>query len=176
MAQSIRDIVNQINTALAGVFTGSKLYGVAVSVEREGKAQPVVDELPVAFDDSYAMQLYHKINGVQITYRPGFGKLNNTVNTFSMSAIVFNNEVRTALRSDEIAMIMQSYLSTLSPASTVILPLSVSFNSPLIFLTEYKGTPYNGVNLFQFNYSIEVTFKAGCFDLCPSDFLTCKNN
>jgi hypothetical protein len=179
MAQSIRNIVTEVNNALAAVFNGAKFYGVAISVEREGKVKPQVNELPVSFDDSYAMQVYHKINGVQITYRPGFGDTNNTINTFALSAFVFNNEKRTHLKSDEIAMIMQSVLSGLNILSVRILPSSIVLNSAAIFSTEYRGNDYRlggYTSLMQFNYNLEVTFKSGCFDLCPEDFSQCKIN
>ncbi len=179
MAQSIRNIVSTINGVLNNVFKASMLYGVATPAEREGKLQPVVSERPVTFDDSYALQLYHKVNGVNITYRPGFGDANKTIDTFNMSAIVFNNEKRTGLKSDEIAMIMQSVLSNLNILSVKILPANIILNTRQIFEAEYRGNDFplsEYHSLIQINYSVEVTFKSGCFDLCPEDFSQCKNN
>jgi len=179
MAQSIRNIVSEINASLNNVFKGSTLYGIATPAEREGKVQPVVDERPVSFDDSYALQIYHKVTGVNISYRPGFGDEQKTIDTFSMSAIVFNNEKRTGLKSDEIAMIMQSILSVMNILSVRILPNNVVLNTKQIFDTEYRGNGYplsEYHSLMQLNYSVEVTFKSGCFDLCPEDFSQSKNN
>lgn len=179
MAQSIRNIVEQINGALNTVFKASAIYGVATPSEREGKQQPVINERPVAFDDSYSLQLYHRVNGVTITYRPGFGDGQNTIDTFSMSAIVFNNEKRSGLKSDEIAMILQSILSVVNISSVKILPNNVILNTRQIFESEYRGHEYplsEYYSLMQINYSVEVTFKSGCFDLCPEDFSQCKNN
>lgn len=179
MAQSIRNIINDLNSALNAVFKGARFYGAAVSVEREGKVQPVVNELPVGFDDVYAMQVYHKINGATITYKPGFGDQSQTINTFSLSLFVFNNEKRTGLKSDEIAMIIQSVFASKNILSVRILPTAIILNSALIYATEYRGSDYRlseYQSLIQMNYNVEITFKSGCFDLCPEDFSQCKIN
>lgn len=179
MALSIRDIVCRINERLEPIFSQAKFYGVATSVEREGKTQPVVNEHSVAFDNSYSMQMYHKINGItKIEYRAGEGRTQNTINTFSMSGYVFNNEKSSNLKADEIAMILQALISNINISSARILPASVILNTPQIFATEYRGVEYalsEKFTLMQFNYNIEITFKSGCFDLCPEDFSSCKN-
>jgi hypothetical protein len=125
------------------------------------------------------MQVYHKINGATITYKPGFGDQLKTVNTFSLSLFVFNNEKRTGLKSDEIAMIIQSVFAAQNILSARILPTAIILNTPLIYATEYRGSDYRlseYQSLMQMNYSVEVTFKIGCFDLCPEDFSQCKIN
>lgn len=179
MAQSIRNIVTSINASLNTVFKGIKTYGITYSVEREGKTQPVSNEVAVTFDDSYAMQVYHKVNGASITYKPGMGRQDNTVDTFQMSAYIFNNERITKLKPDEIAMIFQSVLSLTNIISVRVLPVNIILNSQAIFNTEYRGSTYpldENNSLLQINYNVEVTFKSGCFDLCPEDFSPCKNN
>lgn len=177
MAQSIRNIISQVNTALEGVFKGSKLYGIATIVEREGKTQPVVDSMPVGYDDSYAMQMYHRVQGATITYTPGYGDTKTTTNTFQVSAVVFNNERITKIKTDEIAMIMQSVLSGLNIISVQVLPTQIILNSQQIFGTEYRGIPYSlneYQSLMQMNYTVEIVFKGICFNLCPEDFSNCK--
>ncbi len=178
MAQSVRNIIGLINDAISGIIHGSKLYGIATLVEREGQGQPVVDEQPVSYDDSYAMQLYHRVSGANITYLPGYGNTQTTVNTFAVSAIVFNNENITKIKTDEIAMILQSILSVLNISSVRVLPTAIILNSQQVFATEYKGVPYaldEFKSLMQINYLVEITFKGNCFDLCPEDFSKCKN-
>ena len=170
MAQSIRNIISGLNESLALVFNGAKFYGVATSVDKEGKLQPVVDERPVSFDDSYALQLYHKINKISVAYKPGFGDQNKTINTFDLSAYVFNNERLTKLKTDEIAMIIQSSFANQNIQSVRILPSSIILNTAQIFATEYRGVDFRLTeyhSLMQFNYQVEITFKSGCFDLCP---------
>lgn len=179
MEQSIHNIVSTINSTLNNVFKGSAIYGIASPSEREGKAQPVLNEKPVTFDDSYALQLYHKVNGINITYKAGFGNANKTIDTFNMSAIIFNNEKRTGLKTHEIAMIIQSVLSVINISSVRVLPNNVILNTRQIFDAEYRGQDYplsEYHSLMQINYQVEVTFKSGCFDLCPEDFSQCKNN
>lgn len=179
MAQSIRSTICQINTALRPVFPGSKFYGVAVSTEREKKVQPVSDEMPVSYDDDYSLQAYHKINGIQVTYKPGVGRDDNTINTFAMSMFIFNNDKKTGLKQDEIAMIIQSIISGINISSVSITPISFILNTQTVFAAEYRGNDFRlpeSMSLTQMNYNIEVTFKSGCFDLCPEDFSQCKIN
>lgn len=179
MAQSIHNTICQLNGVLSPVFKGGNFYGIAVLTDREGKWQPVAGEIPVSYDDSYALQVYHKINGITITYKPGVGRNDNTINTFAMSAIVFNNEKKTGLRQDEVAMIFQSLIANININSVGITPVSVILNSPAIFASEYRGHDYRlpaDMSLMQINYNVDITFKSGCFDLCPEDFSQCKIN
>lgn len=178
MALSVRNIITLINQSLEGIFKGGKMYGVATLIEREGKGLPVVDELPVSYDDSFAMQLYHRIAGATITYQPGYGDKVKTIDTFQVSMFVFNNENHTKIKTDEIAMIIQSVLATLNIYSARILPTAIILNSQQVFSSEYKGVPYalnEYQSLMQINYLVEVTFTGNCFDLCPEDFSKCKN-
>jgi hypothetical protein len=179
MANGIRNIISQVNQAIEGIFKGSKLYGMATLVERNGQSQPSVNEQPVSYDDSYALQMYHRVQGATITYRPGYGDTQTTVNTFQVSAVVFNNEQITKIKTDEIAMIMQSILSTLNITSVRILPTAIILNSQQVFATEYRGVPYaldEYKSLMQINYQVEMTFKGTCFDLCPEDYNQCTTN
>jgi hypothetical protein len=179
MAQSVRNIITQVNEALAGVFKGSTLYGVATLVERDGRTVPVVDERSVGYDDSYALQAYHRLGNAAVTYSGGYGDGTNTINTFQVSMVVFNNEKQTRLKTDEIAMIIQSVLDRLSITSASITLTQIILNSQQIFATEYRGTPYalnEYQSLMQINYSVEITLKSGCFDLCPEDFSKCATS
>lgn len=178
MAQSIRNIITDLNAALLASFNNAVFYGVATTVEREGISKPVVGERNVGFDDSYGIIGYHKLSEIAIKNTPGFGRAEHTINAFAVSLIGFNNERKTALKSDEIAMIMQSVLSLQNITDVRILPTRVILNSAGIWQTEYRGTDYalpEYASLFQLNYTVEVTFKSGCFDLCPEDFSQCKN-
>lgn len=176
MANGIRNIITQVNGVLEGIFKGSKLYGMAVLVEREGKSQPVVDEQPVGFDDVYAMQMYHRVQGASISYRPGFKRANNAVNTYQVAAVVFNNEKITKIKTDAIAIIIQSVLSNLNITNVQILPTGFILNSQQVFATEYRGTLYaldEYKSLMQLNYTVEIVYNGLCFDLCPEDFKPC---
>lgn len=180
MANSIRSIVKQINDALEGIFKGSKLYGVAGLVEREGRTTPVINEVSVGYDDSYAMQMYHRLTGpITVTYLPGYGDTMNTVNTFALSAFVFNNEKITKIKTDEIAMIIQSILQVLNIPSVKIRLTQIILNSQQIFATEYRGIPYalnEYQSLMQINYTVEIKYQGVCFNLCPEDFQQCTTN
>lgn len=179
MALSIRNTITQINAALEGVFKGSKLYGMATLVEREGRSQPSVGEVSVSYDDSYALQLYHRVQGATITYVPGYGDTQNTINAFQAFAVVFNNEKITKIKTDKIAMIIQAVLSTLNISSVRVLPTGFILNSQQVFTQEYRGTPYTldeYKSLMQLNYTVEITFKGICFNICPEDFVPCATD
>ena len=179
MALSIRNIITDINTALESYLKSAVYYGVAQPMEREGLSSPVVNERPVSFDDSYGIIIYHKLGEIVITRKPGYGANETTTNTFAVSAIVFNNERRTGLQADEIAMIIQSVLTQQNITSVKISPTRVILNSQAIWQTEYRGHAYGlpeYASLMQLNYTVEITFKSGCFDLCPEDFSQCKIN
>lgn len=179
MAQSIRNIICQINDVLSPVFPGSKFYGVAQLLTTEGRVQPTSNDRLVSFDDAFSLQAYHRLNGVNIKETKGYGRENNITNTFSVSMIVFNNEKRTGLQSEEIAMIFQSLVNGLNITSASVSPASFILNTQAIFATEYRGHEFRlpeHMSLIQFNYTVDITFKSGCFDLCPEDFSQCKNN
>lgn len=174
MQTSVRNIITGINQSLEGIFKGGKFYGVATLVERDGKGQPVVDSIPVSYDDSYPMQMYHRLGNVNTAYTPGYGDTMTTTNTYAVTAIVFNNEQITKLKTDEIAMIIQSLLAANDSATLT----GFILNSQAVFAQEYKGVPYSlneYQSLMQINYTVEITFKGNCFDLCPEDFSKCKN-
>ena len=179
MQLSIRNIIAEINNKLGEYFPGATFYGVATTVESSGKSQPAVGEISVSYDDAYTVQAYYKVNGVNITYKPGYGELQTTVNTFAISAIVFNNEELSKLKPDEVAMIIQAVLAKINILSVRILPTNIILNSRQIFETEYRGVTFpltEYKSLMQINMNVEVTFKSGCFDLCPEDFSQCKTN
>jgi hypothetical protein len=178
MAQSIRDIVCSINDVLEGTFKNARFYGIAISTEKEGKAQPQANEQPVSFDDSYGMQVYHKAGNVAVSYASGYGDNQNTINTFSMSMLVFNNSKITGLATDEIAMIIQALLANINNSATIFVANFI-LNTQSIFAAEYRGHSFSlpeYAGLMQINYTVEIIFKSGCFDLCPGDFSQCKNN
>ncbi len=178
MAQSISKVVCAINDALALVFNGAKFYGIAKPLGTDGKYKPSDGELPISFDDDYAMKVYHKVNGGRISYLNGYGRNQDATNTFAMSAIVFNNQAKTKLRDDEIAMIIQSLISNINTLETII-PTDFILNSEVVFSVEYRGHAYalpQNMSLMQFNYTVAIIFKGGCFDLCPEDFSQCKTN
>lgn len=175
MERSVRNIITDINTSLGLVLKGGKFYGVATSVEREGRMQPVVDEVSVTFDDSYGMQMYHKLGALSIAYGQGYGDTMTSTNTYTVQAIVFNNEKITRLKTDELALIIQSVLATNNNATLT----GIILNSQEVFAQEYRGNKYSlneYQSLMQLNYTIEISFKGNCFNICPEDFAQCAVN
>jgi len=178
MALSISKTVCAINDALKNVFKGAVYYGIAKPLATEGRYRPHIEDKAISFDDDYAMKVYHKVTAGRISYIGGYGDNTDTINTFAMSAIVFNNQKKTKLRDDEIAVIIQSVLANITTTETIT-PTDFILNSEQVFSVEYRGHQYalpDNMSLMQFNYTVAITFKGGCFDICPEDFSHCKNN
>lgn len=183
--RSIRDIVQNINDALCGVFKGAQVYGIARTAIREDGLIPVIQEKYIGIDDNFALQVYHKINGITISTRPGSGvgrDPGHNVNTFQMSMIVYSSEKRTKLAADQIALIIQSVVPKII-SSDFFLSIrtqltSVILNSQQVYAQEYKSDTFRldeYQSLTQINYTVEIAFKTGCFDICPEDLEQCKN-
>lgn len=184
--RSIRDIVKEINCQLEKVFpVGFIAYGVARTVIREDGYLPMVDDKYVGIDDNYALQLYHKINGITINKTRGTGWGNSpgyAVNTYQMSMVVFDNELKTKLASDEVVTLFQAAIphtiSTDFFKSIRISLSSVVLNSQAVYAEEYKSDTYRlseSQSLSKINYNVEIVFKTDCFEICPEDLQKCKN-
>lgn len=176
MTPTVRDIVCRINSELLGVFTTSKFYGLASQTEREGLAYPVIEGRDVSFDDGYIVSGYHRMTGYTVTKRAGYGNDDKSTNTFKMMLVV--NIFKDRLEPDEVALIIQSVMERIKAKDIRINPLSVVLNTKEVFLSEYRGHEYvvkDGQSLIKINYNIEATFKSGCFELCPEDFVNKLN-
>lgn len=172
----IRDIVKEINCKLEKVFAGGFIaYGVAQNLPRGEDLLPTINEKYVGLDDIHAMSLYHKINSIGITQRAGtYGDDEGfNVNTYQMSMIVFNNQKRTNMNADELALLIQTAFPKRINSEVKNLMTGVILNSQTVYGQEYKSNTYRLgelQSLFQINYQTEVLFRTDCLDLCPEDF------
>lgn len=179
---SIHNIVAQLNTTISGIFPEVKTYGIAQSARRDEEVLPYYNEQYIGIDDTYKMQVYHKLNSMTSTIRPanGYGDSQGVqVNTYGMSMIVFINKI---LERDEVVLLIQSnFPETLT--SSFYRSVRLTFNNAIlnsanVYQQEYQTDKYRlfgGQYLIQINYSLETVFKKGCFIKCPEDIQKCLN-
>lgn len=176
MKLTVRDIICRINNELMGVFTTSKFYGLAELTERDGLTYPIYDGKMVGYDDGFKVSGYHRMTGYSVLRKAGYGENNTTTNTFNMMLVV--NSFLKDLKIDEVAMIIQAILEKIKSKDVRVIPVSGVLTTKDVFLAEYRGHEYvvkDNQSLMRLNYNIEVTYKSGCFDLCPEDFVNNLN-
>lgn len=182
---SIRKIVDELNVIVAGVFSGAKTYNIAYPALRDQDILPAVGEKYVGIDDTFPMQVYHKLNTLVSSLQPvrAYGDSRGAqVNAWGMSMIIFNNGKRTKLTSDEIVLLIQSNIPQ-SIESDYYQYVNLTFqganlNDQQVFAQEYRSEKYrllSNQNLIQVNYTLETVFKKGCFIKCPEDIKKCLN-
>lgn len=186
---SIHNIIDSLNGSLGDLFkskrfSGAKIHGTAVTViSSKGEKMPVIIDKNgeghyVGIDDRYPVRLYHKQNSMSTRVDPktGIGRgIGDIINTYSLSMIVFLNRKRACLMPDEFLLYIQSNFPdnlTIEPYSNIkILFTGAILNDMQVYNQEYlipeKLLPEH--NLFQINYTVETSFKKGCFNKCPED-------
>lgn len=182
--QSVNDIVNRINPEL-NLPERSVRYGLATSIIVDGQEKlPVIIDKDgegkyIGIDGDYSVMLYHKMNSVQSSLRPGSSYGNSRgdrVSAFSMSMIVFLNRRKYSILPDQLMHIIQESMPE-ALDSTDYKSITVSFNNAIlndlqVFMSEYATDRFRMLpeyNLFQINYTLGMTFKKGCFNTCPED-------
>lgn len=180
----INPIINKINEQLSKVFEG-KIYGLAQSVIRiignEAEIIPALVDYEgegkyVGLDDTYPVIIYHKLNSLKTEnakYK-GYGDDNaDQVNTYDNSLIVYYDRKKLKKLPDEMYLKIQISVQEnlkIDPFKTVSIKFNnVILNSAQVFANEYRGTAYKLApekNLIAINYTVESTFKKGCFDKC----------
>lgn len=182
---SIHKIVNELNHVVAGIFSGAKTYGIAHPAVRDQELLPAIGEKYIGIDDTYPMQVYHKLNTLTSSLQPirAYGDQRGAqVNLWGMAMIIFNNGKRTNLTSDGIVLLLQSNFPQ-SILSDYYLSVNLTFqganlNDQQVFSQEYRTDKYRlftNQNLIQVNYTLETVFKKGCFIKCPEDLQKCLN-
>lgn len=179
--RSIHDIVQKINEAIP--VDSRDTYGIVTMSRRGDQIIPSIDGKYIGIDDTYPMRVYHKINGMTSQLRAGSGygdSVGDQVNTYQMSMIVFNDKKRTKLSSDQMVLMLQVNTPR-RVASELFKSIRITYTNAIlndvqVFAQEYGSTDYrlkDGQSLIQINYTVEATYKEGCFAKCPEDF--CNN-
>lgn len=174
--RSIADIVKEINNAAP--FDGKQVFGIAQIANKDGVLLPNEKDTGtwIGIDDSVPVRIYHKVQGMTSTLRPGSGfgdDLGDQVNVYQMQMIVFNNRKRSKTDSDQMVLLLQvnTPREVMSEyfKSIRITYNNVVLNNAQVWAQEYGNSPYrlgSGQDLFQINYTVEATFKKGCFAKC----------
>lgn len=180
--RSIHDIVKQINQAICSRFD-AKTYGIATMSTKGENILPSDDEKYIGLDDIYKIQIYHKLNSMNNQLRTGSGygdSRGDQVNTFNMSMIVFHNERLTKFKTDQLVLVLQAntprdvvseYFKTIRLTYN-----NVVLNDAVVWQQEYGQSAYKlkpHQRLIQINYTVEATYKEGCFAKCLEDL--CNN-
>lgn len=185
----LRSFLKKINENIEGILPETKVFGLAQSIVRS--AGEGTETLPgvvakdgeieyVGIDDVNAIRIYHKINTLtssRIATKEGYGdELNDVVNLYQMSMIVWIDHKRTKLHPEDLFLFLQANIPDgikASPYKRVLISVtSVNFNSRAVFTAEYAGVDFRlpeNKSLFQLNYNIESTFAKNCFVKCPTD-------
>lgn len=174
--RSIHDIVKAMNQVIKDRVKDSMTYGVATMAVKDTTIVPSEDGKYIGINDVYALQVYHKLNGLVNTLRPGSGygdSKGDQVNTFQMSMIVFHNEQKTKIKTDQLVLLLQSVTPRQVPSeyfkSVRITYNNVVLNDVGVWRQEYGQTEYKlklDQRLIQINYTVEATYKDGCFANC----------
>lgn len=181
--RSIHDIVKAINEAIP--IEGASLFGIAQPANRDGQIIPadMATNQYVGIDDTFPVRVYHKNNAMTSTLRQGSGFGDGTgdqVNVYQMSMIVFNNRRLTKIQPDSLVLLMQVNTPRSVESeyfkSIRITYVNANLNSSQIWSQEYGTTLYRlGLeqDLIQINYTVEATFRQGCFAKCLDEL--CNN-
>lgn len=138
------------------------------------------DYQPIIPDDTYPVQLYHRINNISYAIdRNAVGDNNQKViERLDMKLVVWVKLTAIKLTLEQLEarlaegfpdVFPASTLSSISLQSMLVTLTGSNLNSEAVFREEYKGfapfaTPYH--TLFSMHYTIESKYRKGCFNTC----------
>lgn len=176
MNNSIHNIVATINSSLSGLITGGKWHGVASTVRRNNVSQPEANGKYIGIDDVHPLIAYHKLISLTsaVTRGSGYGdSLGAIKNTYTNALIVFVNRDKCGFHADEVMLAIQANIPDMlnvAPYKSVQTNITrIDLDSETVYGDEYTNSSYRlrpEQYLFRINYTIETTFKKGCFDKC----------
>ena len=150
--------------------------GVASNATRGGVTQPVIDEKYAGADDKYPLVAYHKLGSLTSRFQEGFGRVHDQINTYSNGLIVFLNKTKCKLYPDELLLYIQANIPetiAMDPYSLIRVVINnTQLDSETVYAQEYTKAKFElkaNQYLFRINYTVETTFKKGCFKTCPQN-------
>lgn len=180
------NFISTINDNLRTITHGAKFYGISRSISRGTQTLPGFvnksGEIEyVGLDDKFPVIGYHKLTGITTdrllpNSKTSYGDdYSDTRNSYGLSLFIYLDQKMTGIAPEDYFLIIQSALpdsvGLFTNYKTVLMRFNnVILNTEQIFAAEYKGTEFKipaEKHLFQLNYTIESTFKKGCFDKCP---------
>lgn len=176
MSSSIHDIVRLINSSLSGLVKGGKWQGVASTARRGKQSMPVIDEKHAGIDDKLPMVAYHKLGTITSRQVEGMGRLQDQLNIYQNSMVVFVNRKQCQLYPDELLLHIQANIPEevkMQPYSSLLINITnTQLDSEAVYNQEYEDSDYRLKTeqyLFRINYTVETIFKKGCFKTCPQN-------
>ncbi len=180
--RSVHDIVDRINESLSTIKS-SVVYGIAMTAIRDNNGAE--ERVPMALrsktegqyigvDDEEGIIIYHKLINMtsRVDKTRGVGREPFLNNVYSMAIIVFLNRARVEFLPDELVNVIQDLIPSiisLPPYQSIIPTVnSAILNDTQVWAAEYSAD-YSlsaNQNLFQMNYTVEVTRLKGCFNNC----------
>lgn len=175
---SVRDIVTELNSSLTWLPSGSEANGIAELLLRDDLTIPVIDGNYVGIDDLYPVRIYHRLNSMNSTIKPGTGigrVVGDQANTYQLSMVVFLDRPKSNMYPDEFLLYLQGNFPermALEPYKSIVMLFgSAVFDSLSVYRQEYVASETYRLKedqfFFKINYSIETTFSKGCFKKCP---------
>lgn len=179
----ISHVIAEINKGLTKLFetvAGAKVYGLAQTMLKDGKYIPaLVDNSGegkyIGIDDVSPVITYHKLNSITsaLNKTNSYGDTPGIItNTHNNTIIVYLNRKRLKILPDELFLFIQARIpdsAQLEPFKSISIKITnVILSSEQVWAMEYKRdfTLPPEANLFAVNYTIESSFKKGCFDKC----------
>lgn len=185
----------QANSLCDSRFSGGAFFGVAYDGGfDDGKIYPVVqntdgEQYKVNPDDTYNIQIYHKILGK--TYSINKNSTGNRANKvdektevkmvvagWTNKLGVSQEDLETLIASNFPDQLANSLYASLKLDNLTIVLGGANMDKSTVFKEEYKGFEYHVKPeqiLFSMRYSINATYKKGCFTLTdcqPTGVLT----
>lgn len=175
---SVRDIVKEINKSITWLPSGSETNGIAELLLRDDVTIPVINERYVGIDDIYPVRIYHRLNSMNSTIKPGTGMgrvVGDQANTYQLSMVVFLDRPKSNMYPDEFLLFAQANTPEriiIEPYKSVVINFGgAAFDSLSVYRQEYIASDTYRLKedqfFFKINYSIETTFSKGCFKSCP---------
>ena len=166
----LSETIQELNKTILATFPTARVYGITTPAQRGEEILPSEGEKYIGIDDTYALQVYHKINTVTYSEnRKGYGDGNLISANASASMILFINERRLGLKPDELVLLLIAKL----PKEIEVQINNVILNSAQVYAQEYKSGTYRlGLeqHLIQVGYSITMVIDKKCLPNCPEDF------
>ena len=175
MNASIYDIINQINSSLTEIK--GNWQGVASNVKRGEVTTPEINERYAGADDTQPVSAYHKLISLVSDIAPNTAvgrDAGDMRNKYTNQLVVFVDKKKCDMYPDEVLLVIQSlFPETLKmpPYRSIRLAWgTVILDTQTVYQQEYTNAQYRmkpNQYLMKINYTVETTFKKGCFRACP---------
>lgn len=177
------DEINKRLTALFDEVAGVKIYGAAQTMTRTQGQERIVypalvdftgEGIYIGVDNDAPLIIYHKINSISTAIKPkeAYGDDPGAIaNTYNNTLIVYIDRERMKMSPEELFMYIQAHFPNpfkIPPFDITVRITNVILNSLQVWASEYQKDfelPPS-TSMFAVNYTIESSFKKGCFDKC----------